>query len=501
MISFGRDSVRSAHRVRVDRLLRASLCWVAGIFLCLLAFPLPVEAATYLDPMETAAADEVRVLQNLSPVVFSSSGTWSSLYDKSFLSFSNPTKPIGRVTYKVRGCQRIVVGIYTHTGSFVHRVGGQKVLGFESEDVDRNQRPADAEQALYSIANQAAYTRMDGSPWQAVYDSFYTFADPAALGESAASGDLAAYGVNVYVSTDDKAFTRLNLTFESLDYKAGKSYCYEEFSGVVPPTAQAVMVEINDFHRYYDMTSRSWQTKSSRRMTALASVTLTGHAMETGDPPPLPPSSSLPEESSAEEVSSSSDKSNSSDKSDSSDMSSSSDKSSSSGKSSSSPKSSSSTKSSSSKKSSSSRKSDEEEEEEKSPSSKFEGVIVARQGTLPAAAPPAAAAPAATSSSRITSVSSSQQSSRKSESSSRKESSASSEPSNSSASSEEESPSSTQLSPVAAQEPALPEEREIIYYQSPATGKEDDAFSIGVGGYIAVVCGVILFLLLRSRKK
>jgi hypothetical protein len=65
----------------------------------------------------------------------------------------------------------------------------------------------------------------------------------------------------------------------------------------------------------------------------------------------------------------------------------------------------------------------------------------------------------------------------------------------------EEAVSSEKIAPVAAYEPAMPQDREVVYYQSPAKDKEDDAFSVGVGGYIAVVCGVILFLLLRSRKK
>lgn len=422
------------------------------LFLCAIFLgPITAFCATYTDSMETAAPDDVKTYQNLSPLAYQGSGSWKGLYDKSFLSFSNASQPVGKAVYKVKGCEQVTVGIYTQLGSFVHRTGEGLLLGFGSDKGDQGQRPGSAEQALYSPSRQTAYTRQGGGLLQAVYDNYYLFTDPAALGfGDGTPSDLINYGVNVYASPGAE-YSRLTLRHQFLNYTSGSNYCYEEFTASVPAGTVSILVEINDFQRYYDAFSLSWELRLEQFMTSLASVTLTGGSLELGSPKPPPAST---EDS---------------------------------GPSSSSDGSGGSSQEAVSKKTTSKKTATDEEEvaaDVNAPAAKFEGVIIAGGGSSPKAS---TTPPASSAQSKPGTASSKSTPSRASSKTSSTSPASSASSSKAMASNEED----VVVTPVS----------ELVYYQSPGGGKSDNAFTTGVVLYIVGVCCVILFILLRSRKK
>ncbi|MCL2057263.1 MAG: hypothetical protein FWH02_08620 [Oscillospiraceae bacterium] len=236
--------------------------------------------------METNIPDSVRNPQNLSPV----SGLWEVLHDKTFMSFSNTSQPIGRVTYRARGCEQLTVGIYNNPGTFAHPLpGGGWGLGVQADSAVLSVRPAGSQQAYFSLSNQFVYFPVSGTMRLAVYDSSMVFTDPAPEGfpEAPENGGMIGYGVNVYVSATGAAYTRVPLQPGIMYYVSNSLYCYEEFTASIPPGTAFIQVEINDTPRYYDMYDRARYNKLIR-MTSLAKVILTGASLETGDPPPPP---------------------------------------------------------------------------------------------------------------------------------------------------------------------------------------------------------------------
>lgn len=427
------------------RVLRRAL-WVVFAFFFLVfslsVFPLRAMAATFQDDMTRLDGGDTRSYSNLRSLSLSA--------DRSKLSpgaatFSSTSHTVASATYRVQGARQITAGFFSQMGSFVSAAGGGRYLGISGINVgasDTGVRP------VYSPSTGLLYTSVPGG-WASLCAERegFTFTRPVAGGPPA---DTLPYGLSFYYSTDGTSYRALGTQLRTRHTSGNYDWCYEEFTAAVPTGALYLKVEIVDFSTLdtYDSGNSGAQARYSTQFGSLGKVTIEGESLLLGIPEPVQEESTIttPPPSSATE--------------------------------------------------------EEKEEREKSSS------VKASRAAVPKASEAAV---------KSGEVSSKRESSAASSSSSKFEGSAdgggSGSKSGEIASSKVERPanaatpasasslnSKAETSPEeqgTGEEESLPEQ---LLFQVEAPEKESDSFSAGVGVYIAVVAGVILFVALRPKK-
>lgn len=429
----------------MKRSLLFSLVFILGILLNTII----TYAVSYTDNMDNAISNDIRSFVNLNSV--NTNSTWGNdLPDKTLLSFSNMSYREGRAIYTVRSAESMTVGIYTQTGAFASWIDSDKVyaLGFPNLFSDHTSRPQGSERVFYSPSTQMLY-RNSGKLQSLAFNNYFEFRDS---NENVPS-DLIDYGVNVYESKDGQNYSKVRLSPGKILYISASSYCYEEFTASLSSGTVSVIVEINDFIQFWDVSRNRLSSKTQfNYMTSLALVSFDGRGLEVGPQavniPEIPVSSSSSGSSPVSQNQSSSKASGSSRAA-----------------------------------SASSSKASGNSRAASGSSSKFEGVITS------------------------SSASSSQNNTQTSRSSSKQAQSSGS--SRSGQSSSEESLSTRIIHGSAGNESAEQEyddtqafsSAEVISYEVKNESGSMDGFTVGIIIYIGAVCLFILFMILRSTRK
>lgn len=250
--------------------------WVKLMFTLMIIFVLQGTllmhgwALTYTDDCASTTVDGVKQYQSLT----TASLAGNSLPDTTALS---PSGSSGYAVYRVSGAERVTVGLYTPSGSFVQEYNSMLVQG----TLDGS---AASTQALYSVSEDAVYARYGGEYYKmhmknSVMRVMLRPGDVGYTGSGSIPGDLVGYGANVYVSANGNSWSRISLSYVRQTI-CNSYHFYEELTGSIPSGSTYIKVEVNSVQSIPNVGGGSVVVA---RKNSLASVAISGVSLVTGE--------------------------------------------------------------------------------------------------------------------------------------------------------------------------------------------------------------------------